>query len=503
MLKMDEPIGELAASAGRSNEKHEDTNSGQRDPPWEIFAKSSKRRRRIHGDDPLPATANPTESNIYKHFSLPTFGPPPLRRKLRPEWHRYTSTHPTSMQIPNRVLTPADIEVPSVIVPFKLRYVIVPKFFVQETDPFTDEDIFDTQGDPSFQTTSISVEPSTFNTAILAQTYLGFSPSTAAFFMERLHNSAIDPSPHAVDGKGFRRASAVLQRSVLSLSLYGLMLLLNNQRTWTFTLVVEGSPYHGFTGLLVSVCVHMPEENKFQRAHVYGITDPADDVPRLSEILHNLCPDFSRKLLAVSALLSTKGHAGLEGAAASQVISHFFRLMPRKSRLLTPDDILHPRPPLLPCELAASPHSVVTALVNRFQSRLLSTWDAEVIPKIEENHNALCREISSKSNGPIHVGNIDWESFSNEWAPYTTRYDVLYRFIGGLATAYLYKPDNVKVSITCIHTAGSTLRANHIATEIVLHTRQFIQLCPILLNRPQTVTCPDGPPSVTVLETMS
>lgn len=428
---------------------------------------------------------------------------------------QYASMHPTSLQLPFPQSAQMNVRVPPIEVPSLLRFVVVPKFFVQATDPCYELDKFDTQLDPASSSTVISVKATDFNTTVMAQACFGFTPGTAPFFRNRLRKAAEQP-PRTAAASSFsvarsepppplppslslsmegddkqpdewRLAAGGVQRAVVTLNLYALSLIMDDIRAWTFTLSVESSPYYGAAGVQLRLLIYAADEYKFHSVHVFGVADHRRDSQHASDILSAMCPRLTDKLLGVVApLRGETAHKGLEGAVASFIIGHFIRLTPRHPPLVTPDIVAaQQRPPLLPKEIASASSSVITILVEHYRPRLQLSWDAPAIARILTNYTALCLEMSASCNENFLVDKADWNTFTDEWAPYCTRFDALFHFVAGLATTFLYRPqqDVVNVSITCLDTAGTNQIANRIATDIVLHFRQFMQLRPIWFKK--------------------
>ncbi|CAN8066786.1 unnamed protein product [Agarophyton chilense] len=376
---------------------------------------------------------------------------------------------------------PVDVSVARVDVPFDIYHRLVPRLFTIDGDPLQNDDQNNHMSlcDAPHAPVVCHIQNSVFNRASLAHALYGFSFQTAAHVRCELTRPADAPADAAEAAGGPRRfaewsmEAAQLQRNLISCNLVAIANLLNMPSTWTFTLHLHSSPYFGFAGLEARVVLFSPEFN-FLSFHLLGISDPHTDVPNLLLLLRTLCPDVHRKLMGVQIHLTHEQHQTMIAASASRVLAAFYRLAPAKPLFFTPDvQQAVPEPPLLPHHLAALSAHQINQLVHQYQPRLQLSWTQSQINQVVRDLSALSRSTHLPPV-PQHGTHL---SFERSWAFAQRDYRQLRLFVGGLATAFLYKtPQPDRVSITALELTSKNAAQVSVVADVILQARQFMQL---------------------------
>lgn len=441
---------------------------------------------------------------------MPTFWKEPLPVPFRRELWQFGSSLPTDLRLSRQPPLP-DFDVPLIAVSAHIRYVLLPTIFLHASN-ILPEDFLGSEVDiTSDHTVSISIQNTAFNRLVLTHALYGFTFQTSPIALFALpepnDNLPRRPAGHSAltheddnmdvplngafvnkdnntntsqKSMTWDEKASSLYRHIVSLNLQAISNVLNSPSVWTFTLHVEPSPYFGQGGVNVHVCFHSLD-GRLHFAHLQGIQYAPEDIPNLIQILKTICPTFSRKLLGIVAELSTVEHHGLQGALVSKLIACFGRLVPRKPKFIAPDDLINKRPPLLPCEIMKYPNEDMVLLVERYRSRLEFVCGKDQVEIILNAHKELKKKIMVDDDA-ASCDDVNWDAFEKSWAPFSKEFESLFRFFGGLATAYLSSnEERTNVSISCLTGAGIDERQSHISAEMILQMRQFMKLRTLLL----------------------
>lgn len=385
---------------------------------------------------------------------------------------------PVDSRIPIQPPLP-DISVHSTDVPFSIYHRLVPRLFTMPEDPLQKHPWDFSSAPHPVHSPSCSIANSDFNRVVLLHALYGFSFQTAPRIMLSLHNATEDdPAPDQPPPDSFSRwalNAAYLQRHIISLNLLAISNLLNLPSTWTFTLTLHSSPYYGYAGLEARIVLFSPQL-QYTSFHLLGISRPDFDIPNLLLLLQTLCPHLHQKLLGVNIHLSDAQQNALPAVIASRVVSTFLRRAPRRPRFFTPQVLSElPCPTVSPLAIAALTPDQIRALVDQYRPRLERFWTEDRIQTILRQHS----EFKSTAQPLLNHQRL---SLAQQWKLAEPRFSNLFHFIGGLGTAFDYKPTATptRVSITAMEITPSSASSMTTAADIILHARQFVQLRPFI-----------------------